>query len=136
MIADVRSNFNILILEDTEIQRNLYRHVLEWEGYKTIGAENAEEAFNLLLQGIQVDLMVVDQMLPEINGDQFLEKIHTDSTFSRFRNTPFIFLTAYPDDKGILAMGAKYLHMRVMRKPMNDYHDLIVVADGTLGLQN
>jgi len=64
----------ILLIEDEELIRNMIALNLEEEGYEVIKANNGREALNILerqhLQGFgdNIDMVILDLMLPEVNG--------------------------------------------------------------------
>jgi two-component system, OmpR family, alkaline phosphatase synthesis response regulator PhoP len=76
----------ILIIEDEEPIRELLKLNLQMVGYKTIEAEDGEEGLKLIKEG-QLDLIVLDIMLPKIDGYKLLPYILE-------RNIPVILLTA------------------------------------------
>ena len=78
----------VLLVEDEENIRNVVKLNLEMEGYEVIEAENGRDAVNFF--GAQhFDLIILDVMLPELNGFDVCEQIRlNDATI------PIIFLTA------------------------------------------
>ncbi len=78
---------HILIAEDDEAISNLLYQDLTDEGYTCTCAQDGSQAADLLEQNPWFDLVLLDIMLPEINGYELLEYI-------RPMNIPVIFLTA------------------------------------------
>jgi two-component system, OmpR family, alkaline phosphatase synthesis response regulator PhoP len=78
----------ILLVEDEENIRNVVKLNLELEGYEVIEVENGREAVNTF-KGQHFDLIVLDVMLPDLNGFDVCEQIRLDNT-----SIPIIFLTA------------------------------------------
>lgn len=76
----------ILIVEDDQSIRDLIRMTLNMDNYDTREAENGQIAYNLI-QEEMFDLILLDIMLPEMDGYQLLEKV-------KGKNIPVIFLTA------------------------------------------
>ncbi len=68
--------FNILIIEDEEAIANLIEFNLKKEGFKTLIAENANYAI-LLLKDFIPNLIILDLMLPGLQGEDFLRLIKT-----------------------------------------------------------
>lgn len=66
--------FNILVVDDDKNIRNLIKIVLENEKYNVSTAENGLEALNLLGK-THIDLVVLDIMMPEMDGYEFTENI-------------------------------------------------------------
>jgi CheY-like chemotaxis protein len=65
---------SILIVEDDELIRRAMQMVLEWEGYEVICVNNGQEALDLLHSGRHPSLIVLDIMMPVLDGQQFREQ--------------------------------------------------------------
>ncbi len=81
---------NILIIEDETDIRELLTYNLELEGFEVLGAANGEEAIQAL-KGELIRLVVLDLMLPDVNGLEICRYIRRDSALNRL---PIIMLTA------------------------------------------
>src|SRR5690625_1510279 len=68
---------NILVVEDDEMIRNLIRLYLDKKGYEVIEAEDGEIAKTLFLKHHPC-LVILDLMLPKLNGEQFCQWIRED----------------------------------------------------------
>ena len=91
----------ILIVEDTEHIRKLIRAVLKDENIEIDEAVDGAEAVDKIEQGIKYEMILMDIMLPEIDGVEATKKIR------EITETPIIFLTALSDEKSqILAYEA------------------------------
>ncbi len=66
--------FNILVVDDHAHIRRLYEYTLEKNGYKPFTASNGREALELL-EGNHIDLIVLDVMMPEMDGYTFLRTL-------------------------------------------------------------
>ena len=77
--------YKILIVDDEPNVVSLIKDYLELNGYETLTAYNGEKAMALALQ--QPDLILLDVMLPEVDGFELMEYI-------RPLEIPVIFLTA------------------------------------------
>jgi DNA-binding response OmpR family regulator len=80
----------ILVVDDDENILNLERTILEQKGFDVIGAGGGQEALDLLAQQT-FDLVLLDVMMPEVDGFTVCRKIKEDS---RLKDVPVIFLTA------------------------------------------
>ena len=78
---------NILIVEDEEAIANLLYMDLQDEGYRCTCASDGKQAADLLEENMNFDLILLDIMLPKINGYDLLEYIKP-------MGIPVIFLTA------------------------------------------
>lgn len=82
-------NLKILIVEDDQFLRDLFVMKLKKEGAKVIEAEDGEEALNKVKSEMP-DLVLLDIVLPKLDGFEALKRIKSDETISKI---PVIFLT-------------------------------------------
>lgn len=68
----------ILIIEDDNFLQGLEATKLKKEGYEIMTASNSVEAFRAIDKGVQIDLILLDLLLPEVDGFMILEKIRED----------------------------------------------------------
>jgi DNA-binding response OmpR family regulator len=87
--------FNIMVVEDDPNTRKLLQAILSQNGYDIIPAENGEDALELLDKK-HVDLIVLDIMMPKMDGYQFTEILRESGC-----NLPILMVTAKetPQDK-------------------------------------
>lgn len=64
----------IIVVEDEQYLRELYVQILKQEGYDVDSAEDGEQAFEKLSKN-QYDLVLLDVILPKMDGLQILEKL-------------------------------------------------------------
>ena len=64
----------ILIVEDSIDIHNLIKEILEKENYKILDAYSGTEAL-LLIEKEKIDLILLDLMLPGINGEEIIQQI-------------------------------------------------------------
>lgn len=86
---------SILIAEDEERLRKIIGKYLINEGYSVREAENGLEALQLFAQE-NIDLIILDIMMPKLDGWQVLKKIRETS------NVPVILLTARNSEEDTL----------------------------------
>jgi CheY-like chemotaxis protein len=111
MIDDRRNR--VLIVEDDPSIRRMLVVSLGREGYRTAEASNGREALDVLRAG-QVDLVVLDLMMPEVTGHQVLAERAADP---ELRKIPVIIITANRgDDVGTVLNGGIYA---LLPKPFN-----------------
>jgi two-component system, OmpR family, alkaline phosphatase synthesis response regulator PhoP len=102
----------ILLVEDEESIRDVVKLNLELEGYETIATDNGKEAIRLS-QEQHFDLLVLDVMLPEMNGFEICEQVRLTN-----HDTPIIFLTAKDSPQDRVA-GLKKGADDYLTKPFN-----------------
>lgn len=84
----------ILAVDDEEHILELLAYNLEHDGYKVIKACSGEEALKVLEKEV-IDLVLLDWMLPGIDGIEVLKRIRSNE---RIGSLPVIFLTAKGDE--------------------------------------
>ena len=90
---------NILIVEDNIDIHNLIKEVLEKEHYKVLSSYTGTDVIQTL-ENEKVDLILLDLMLPKINGEEIVKIV---------KNIPIIVISAKisPEDKvNVLLNGA------------------------------
>jgi len=83
----------ILVVDDEEPIRMLYKSELEEEGYQITLASTAVEALEKV-ESEPLDLIVLDIKMPGMNGIEAMQKI-----VGRKKNIPIIINSAYPHFK-------------------------------------
>ena len=122
---------NILIIDDEKVQRDLLRGFLEKQGHNVITAENGTSGLTLFMD-YPVELVLLDHRMPDINGDEVLEKIKTINPAARA-----IMITAFGDvDMAVrvMQMGAddfmeKPLDLEELVKKIQAIEDDLLVAE-------
>lgn len=64
----------IAIIEDDQAISQMYRFKFEAEGYDVETAENGKRGLQLV-ESMQPDMILLDLMMPEMTGDEMLEKL-------------------------------------------------------------
>lgn len=83
---------HILIVEDEEHLADALSHNLQFEGYSTTHAEDGEEGLRLA-QNIQFDLIILDVMMPKLDGFEVCRRLRATGN-----KVPILFLTAKSSD--------------------------------------
>ena len=99
----------ILVVEDNADTAALLRDLLEGEGYEVETAATGEAAFDALAVAPDVDLMVLDLMLPGMSGYEVIERLRTQSDLS---DLPILVLSA---------LGSASARVRGLREGADDY---------------
>lgn len=110
--------FQILVVEDNANTRKLMKAILKRAGYDVLEAENGLKALEVL-DHHHVDLILLDVMMPKMDGYQFTEQIRNCGD-----TTPILMVTAkqLPEEKckGFLVGTDDY-----MVKPINEEEMLL-----------
>lgn len=97
----IRRNYMILLVEDTLNMRKLITTILKSENIEVDEAADGEEALEKLENGNKYSLLLVDIMMPKLNGLELTREIR------KFSQVPIIFITALSDEKSqVLAYDA------------------------------
>ena len=73
--------------------RKLVKDFLEREGYRVLEAENGEKAVDLFFENKDIALILLDVMMPKMDGWQVLKEIR------QYSKVPIIMLTARADER-------------------------------------
>lgn len=79
----------ILIVEDEEALREIFKDELTETGYSVLTSAMAEDCFQKLANE-KVDLLILDIKLPDLSGLELLERIR-----KKYPDLPIIMATAY-----------------------------------------
>ncbi len=83
----------VLIVDDEEKVRNIYRKLLISESFDVIEAEDGEQAGLLLLQHTDIDLVLLDVHMPIVSGAVLFDMIKLHNP-----NAKVIVTSVYPLD--------------------------------------
>ena len=86
----------ILVVDDESRMRKLVHDFLAREGYEVLEAGDGEEALDIFYQQKDIALLVLDIMMPRINGLEVCREIRQTS------KVPIIMLTAKSDESSEL----------------------------------
>jgi diguanylate cyclase (GGDEF)-like protein len=89
----------ILVVDDEPTIVELIRDTLSSEGYETVGALTGEEALQIMERN-QPDLVILDLMLPGMDGYEVCRQMQRDPRLSQ---VPVIMLTALSGTKDMVA---------------------------------
>jgi excisionase family DNA binding protein len=112
---------NILIVDDEEIIRSLFKKTLEELGHKVVTAENGLKGLELLKQR-DFAMVFLDLKMPGVDGAELFRQIKTIRP-----QLPVIIITGYPDSD-IMARALAQAPFGLMNKPFNE-SDIITAAN-------
>jgi DNA-binding response OmpR family regulator len=78
MDTQTASSKKILLIEDDKFLRELYAEIFRDEGYKVTEAKDGEEGYSEIVKG-GYDLVLLDVILPKIDGFSILKKLKTET---------------------------------------------------------
>lgn len=88
-----RSDFNILLVDDVQMQTKIWARTLNMEGLNFIHAKSAREGLHKLRNN-DIDMIITDYLMPEVDGMRFIKKV---KSLPEFHNIP-IFIVSEDDD--------------------------------------
>lgn len=106
--------FTILIVDDVRLNRQLVESILTRYGYITKVADTGKNAIEIVKTS-KIDLVILDLLMPEINGLEVCEIIKTKL---KIADLPIIFLTA-SNEKEHLLQAFKLGAVDYIYKPFN-----------------
>ncbi|MGM9986311.1 MAG: response regulator transcription factor [Bacillaceae bacterium] len=127
-------NRKILIMEDERLLRDIIYDYFTAEGFEVLLAENGRIGLNLF-QEEKVDLVILDIMMPELDGWSVCKRIRSSS------NIPIIMLTARSEDDDKL-LGFELGADEYVTKPFSpkvlvaQAKALLKRAEGTVGSED
>jgi CheY-like chemotaxis protein len=86
----------ILIVEDDADTREALFTLVTNRGYSALTADNGQQALDLLERGIRPKLILIDLMMPKVNGQDLID--HLRST-PGLRMIPTIVITGMPKEQ-------------------------------------
>ena len=140
-----RKPVNILVIDDDPKILQLMAAILEAEGYGVLKAQQAAEGIDLAIE-VQPDLILLDLLMPDIDGFEALERLKLHPTA---KNIPVIIFTARTlteEDRtrlnakirGVIQKGNSLREavLTEIRKFEKLYPDKARMVDGLTGLYN
>lgn len=88
---------SLLIADDDDLLRNLVKEVLEEQGYQVYEAADGEEALDIFWEHSEIVLVILDIMMPKLDGLAVLDEIRERS------DVPILMLTALGDSSSELS---------------------------------
>jgi twitching motility two-component system response regulator PilH len=113
----------ILVIDDDPMMLELYREILTHAGHEVVIAENGSQG--LARSERQPELIVVDLMMPNLNGYEFVKQLRSTEGH---RTTPVIAVSGLSTGQWALRSGAD----RFLAKPVRS-HELIATIEELLG---
>ncbi|MBQ8166137.1 MAG: response regulator transcription factor [Lachnospiraceae bacterium] len=86
-------NYKILVVDDESRMRKLVKDFLVKSGYMVVEAENGEEAVDIFMSDKDISLIIMDVMMPKLDGYEAASEIR------KISDIPIIMLTAKSDER-------------------------------------
>jgi two-component system response regulator MprA len=92
---------DVLIVDDDRSTRRLVQHRLGNDGYTVRVCEDGREAADLLAEGFEPSLLILDIMMPRLGGTDLLRMVRSDE-FPVDTDVPVIMLTSRGREEDVL----------------------------------
>lgn len=115
----------ILVIDDEDTVRALFREVLEEIGHMVLTAKDGTEGLELVKRE-EVDLVFLDLKMPGMNGVETFREIKTEKP-----TLPVVIITGYPDSD-MMAQALAQGPFAIMNKPFR-VKDILEAVNSFLG---
>lgn len=88
----------IIAVDDEPVSRKLVTTILEKDGHDVVDVASAKEAIEKLNQGLEVDMIISDVMMPEMDGFDLLRSVRCNA---RLKDIPFVLCTCLGDKQAV-----------------------------------
>jgi CheY-like chemotaxis protein len=122
----------ILVIDDMALARESVARLLEYEGFRTVCACNGKEGYATLYSQTP-DLILLDLMMPEMDGLTFLRMIRRSS---QWENVPVFVLTGISDDSRLIARARALRIEDLIPKATFGFDDLLARVRKVLAPSN
>jgi two-component system response regulator PilR (NtrC family) len=114
---------NILVIDDEEILQDVLTSLLQREGFNTFNAKTGQEGLDILAKE-EIDLVLLDLMLPDLSGAEVLKKIRATDP-----EQVVVVITAFSSIEGAIeAMRQGAFHY--IPKPFKNEEVLLTIRQG------
>lgn len=110
----------VLLVEDDEGVREAMREALEEEGYATLSAADGEQALAILARGPKPRLILLDLMMPVMNGWEFLKVLRDSANLARI---PVVILSVAGSPPPGVPSIKKPISVQTLLRLVDEYAD-------------
>jgi len=84
----------ILLVEDEAMVRAVAERALTRQGYQVLTANNGEEALELLEEGVEIDLLISDVVMPQMDGPTLVRAAR-----AKYPDLKILFMSGYAEEQ-------------------------------------
>lgn len=124
---DMRTNNDILAVDDNEVILSLIAEVAKLNGYHFRSARSAEQFF-AAYEEREPALMMIDIVMPDMDGLEMIQKLAEKNS-----QVPLVIMSGYEyvDDQGIKLLAKRLNLVKFLRKPF-EIEELMELFANTL----
>jgi len=101
MVTNEFAHLNALIIDDESMMRTLLTSLLHEIGFaKILDAEDGAQAFRVLKDNPNIDIVICDLEMPIIGGLEFVEMLRTSTDISNPK-IPVLIITGHSETKNV-----------------------------------
>ncbi len=119
------SGYCILLVEDDDDALKLLRAILEKEGYRVLTARNGQEALLSLCANERPDVIVLDLMMPVMDGVQFRKEQRESPELA---SIPVLVVSAHPEAARAGIDAAGYIKKPVRAEDLLEWVALLAAT--------
>ncbi len=124
----------ILLVDDNIDMLLIGQRIFSRAGYELTSARTGQEGLDKAMAE-KPDVIILDYMLPDINGSQFIKAIGNEPDYKAVKSTPIVILTArseyIKDLKDLFALGLRAF----LNKPFG-HRELVNVIDNIIQMKH
>lgn len=111
----------VMVIEDEPLIRENFQELLELEGVRVMTASNGIEGLELLKQGKIPCLILLDLLMPVMNGMEFLDALSKNSAFSKIPVCVMTGISERPPSISTAGFLKKPVHIPALLKMVQDH---------------
>ena len=119
----------VYIVEDDPLMSRMYEKIFTFENYEVELADNGKDALDNVVK-INPDIILLDVMMPKMNGLQVLELLKSDSTTNKIPVIMLTNLTGQEDAQKAISKGAINYIVKSEHEPKEIVNMVKEVIDG------
>lgn len=96
----LKPDLKILVVDDFPTMRRIVKTLLKQNGFHNfVDAENGEQAYRILQEHGDFEMIISDWNMPNMTGLEFLKTVRADA---KFKHLPFLMVTAEAEKENII----------------------------------
>ncbi len=123
----------VLLVDDNLDMLIIGQRIFTRAGFEYLSARSGQEGLQIMLQE-GADLVVLDYMLPDLNGTQFIKSVVEEAEYTAVKQVPIVVLTARTDHLEDLDEWFRENLRAILIKPFG-HRELVNVVENILRVE-